>query len=487
MSSTPKLKRVVRLDSIKLNSTYFTDEGYLVDHPIVTSCGIFEYTLKDGSVRRELRLPEHVFDPESLKSYKGKPIIITHDAGSVDKNNVEDEIIGTILSDGYRDGEDVRAEIVIHATDAMRDCGLRELSLGYSLDLDETPGTWHGQPYDAIQTNIRVNHLALVDNARAGDQARLNIDSRDTLIGGKSSMATPKNGKKNPKQQTPKKRAVNMDGVAEAIARFKARRAKRLDEAAASPTEGLTPEELVQLVRDRRDRRDAEGDPDTTEAAMGTIAQQDEDIDTLLGVIDTIMAKEAFDSEGEENADEGEEENADEGEEENSDSDCSEQDGDDENADEGESESEDGDDENGDEGEEDPPADPDDDPEEAPVPPAAPLAKDSRSSIAEHLAVCRVGDKLHLDGLDRMGILAAKKAVIRKVRPGIRLDGKSKAYINAAYDMAVQEVNSRKSTDFQRQQMMGGGGRRRADAAEGGADAARQRMIQRNQNRGGNK
>ena len=73
---TPTLKRVRRLDSIQLDKTYFTEEGYLIDHPIVTSVGIFEYTNPDGSTRRELRLPEDVFAPESLASYKGKPIII---------------------------------------------------------------------------------------------------------------------------------------------------------------------------------------------------------------------------------------------------------------------------------------------------------------------------------------------------------------------------------------------------------------------------
>ena len=76
---TPKLTRVVRLDSLPLNQTYFTAEGYLIDRPILTSTGIFEYTNPDGSVRRELRLPEEVFAPESLKTYKGKPIIITHE------------------------------------------------------------------------------------------------------------------------------------------------------------------------------------------------------------------------------------------------------------------------------------------------------------------------------------------------------------------------------------------------------------------------
>ena len=136
----PKLRRVRRLDSIRLDkndSTYFTNEGYLVDHPILTSCGIFEYTNPDGSIRRELRLPKYVFDENSLKTYRGKPIIITHDAGVVDKNNVDKEQIGTILSDGYEDGEDVRAEIIIHDTDSMQKCGLKELSLGYNLDLVE--------------------------------------------------------------------------------------------------------------------------------------------------------------------------------------------------------------------------------------------------------------------------------------------------------------------------------------------------------------
>ena len=142
----PTLKRVLRLDSIPLDETYWTKEGYLIDHPVVTSTGIFEYTNPDGTIRRELRLPEEVFDPASLASYKGKPVILTHEASVVDKKNVDKEHIGTILSNGYQDGDNVRAEIVIHETDLMKRSGLRELSLGYSLDLDETPGVWNGQP-----------------------------------------------------------------------------------------------------------------------------------------------------------------------------------------------------------------------------------------------------------------------------------------------------------------------------------------------------
>ena len=103
----PTLTRVVRLDSFPVATTYYTEEGYLKDRPILTSTGIFEYRNPDGSIRRELRLPEEVFAEESLKSYKGKPIIITHDAGLVTKDNVSKYQIGTILTDGYRSGDDV--------------------------------------------------------------------------------------------------------------------------------------------------------------------------------------------------------------------------------------------------------------------------------------------------------------------------------------------------------------------------------------------
>ncbi len=217
----PKLRRVRRLDCIRLDakdSTYFTAEGYLVDHPILTSCGIFEYTNPDGSTRRELRLPEHVFAPASLKSYRGKPVIITHDAGAIDKDNVDREQIGTILSDGYKDGDDVRAEIIIHDTDKMKDCGLRELSLGYNLDLIEEPGVWNGEPYDAIQTNIMINHLALVASARAGEQARLNIDGSDEpeLKGGKKSM--------NEESKVNQDTGLTPEQMEEAVALWKAKR-----------------------------------------------------------------------------------------------------------------------------------------------------------------------------------------------------------------------------------------------------------------------
>lgn len=462
------LRRVQRLDSIRLDSTYFTDEGYFVDHPILTSVGIFEYVNPDGSIRRELRLPEHVFDPESLKTYKGKPIIITHDAGIVDKNNVEEEQIGTIMSAGYRDGEDVRAEIIIHDTDAMKTCGLKELSLGYNLDLIEEPGEWNGEPYDAIQTNIRINHLALVDSARAGEQARLNIDGSEepTLKGGKKEMrkkVTKNAGKPNARRADAKKARTSSrkrndsvdltpEELEEAIAAYVAAKGQEATAEADEEETVFDAEEALAQVQENKDRRDEEGEPDDLEGALEVIARQDEDIDSLLNVIEQLQAAAdvtaATDSD-EENADE-EEANTDE----------------EENADEEEENTDEDDEENGDSSEDE----------------SSSLNADSvDKTIRQRLAICRVGDKLNMDGLESKSILDAKKAIIKKVLPQMRLDGKGKAYINAAYDMAVEQVGRRKDVNYQRMQMMNGNGSRRADSDQGVSSAAKSRkaMIER--------
>ena len=438
----PVLKRVERLDSIPLSDTYWTEEGYLIDKPIVTSVGIFEYRNPDGSTRRELRLPEHVFDKDSLASYRGKPVILTHRAGSVDKDNVDREHIGTILSEGMADGDDVRVEIIIHDTDIIKQTGLRELSLGYSLDLDETPGTWNGQHYDAIQTNIRINHLALVDKARAGEQARLNIDSRDENSEGGTNM--------DPKYD------LTPEEMDEAVRQFKARRADGSDPAPADPkkdggdppdkktdggdsnTDGNEPKkdggdapgsntdggDPVKMVKDRRDGRKADGAPKDTESAKKVIAQQDADIDALLKVIEQMKAKSDFDSAPAVKKD-GE--------------DCAKTDG-------------------GDKGK-------------------AMNADSVDAIVRERVSMLRLCDRLHLDGADSMTIPQIKRAVIQTVKPTMRLDGQSETYINAAFDIARGEIEARKDTNYQRRQMFNADSAGQKSAQPAGALSRRQQMI----------
>lgn len=162
---------VQRFDRCEIKAVK-TPEGFIQDSPIVGRVGVLEYYRPDGSVRREFRPSDEAFSDESLDSLKGKPVTVGH-PGVVNAENVKDvQPIGTVLTSGRQDGDYIRADMVIYNLDTVG----RELSCGYALDLDETPGEWLGQKYDAVQRNIRYNHVAVVPKGRAGPSARLNMD-----------------------------------------------------------------------------------------------------------------------------------------------------------------------------------------------------------------------------------------------------------------------------------------------------------------------
>lgn len=183
--STPHIlltMEAIRYDRTEIKATR-TDEGYLIDTPIVGRVGIQMYKNADGTIRRELRPPEEVFNADSLKSFAGKPVTDEHPGEPVTAKNAKRLSVGTMQGEGRQDGDNVVAPIIVHdgeMIDKILKGGKRELSLGYRVNLEETPGVWNGQEYDAIQRNIRVNHLAIVPRGRAGN-ARLNLDRHDAV------------------------------------------------------------------------------------------------------------------------------------------------------------------------------------------------------------------------------------------------------------------------------------------------------------------
>ena len=166
----------LRFDRHEIKATR-NDDGHLYDTPVLTRVGVFPYRNPDGSTRYELRLPEEVFKQDSLDSLRGVPVTNGH-VGKAGKGNTQGNI-GAVLSIGRQDGDNLIADIVIHDTGTI-DKGNKELSCGYECDLEETAGVWNGQRYDAIQRNIRHNHLAVVPKGRAGN-ARLNLDATDEV------------------------------------------------------------------------------------------------------------------------------------------------------------------------------------------------------------------------------------------------------------------------------------------------------------------
>ncbi len=105
-------------------------------------------------------------------------------------------------------------------------------------------------------------------------------------------------------------------------------------------------------------------------------------------------------------------------------------------------------------------------------------------AVTERLKLVRIGDRLNLDGLEALKPIDAKKRIVKAIKPDLRLDGKGAAYVNTAFDIALQELNSRKDTDYQRKQMFNADGRKPRGNTDGSAHSARKRMIERMTNGG---
>lgn len=162
----------------------FTDEGYLTGRAIVTNIGVFPYLNGDGTIRHELRLPEEVLNPDSLETLKMKPIANEHPAElKIDIENIKKHQKGYTGSEINNDAYHISVPITITDAETIEDVknGKRALSAGYSLRLEEKSGTWMGIHYDAIQRDIRYNHVAIVVKGRAGDAAKMRMDTRDNI------------------------------------------------------------------------------------------------------------------------------------------------------------------------------------------------------------------------------------------------------------------------------------------------------------------
>lgn len=174
------MARVRRIDLGSLTAPVRRTDGTLVAEARLTRTGVFTYRNADGSARREYRPPTQVFDEKSLASFRMVPITNDHPPGMLTADNAKQYSVGCVGENIRRDGEHMVATIAVHdaATIRAMDGGKNQVSNGYDCDLDETPGVApDGTHYDAVQTNIVGNHLAIVHNARAGRDAAVRMDA----------------------------------------------------------------------------------------------------------------------------------------------------------------------------------------------------------------------------------------------------------------------------------------------------------------------
>lgn len=176
------MPRVERFDfGARLRADKMTEQGGAKVGARLSRIGVQEYHDGTGKVIREYRPPEQVFDEKSLATFITSTVTDGHPE-EVTPQNWKALAVGFVLNP-HRDGRYVAADLVIQDAATLKkiDAGdLVEISCGYSTDLVMQSGTSpDGERYDAVQTALRINHVALGPSSwgRAGPAVKLQLDS----------------------------------------------------------------------------------------------------------------------------------------------------------------------------------------------------------------------------------------------------------------------------------------------------------------------
>lgn len=223
------LKDVARYDKgeIKVDAK-ITDDGYIRANAIVTRTGIFYYRNNDGTIRKEFRPSDQVFNQDSLESLKMIPITNGHPPERlVNAKNAKRLAIGFTGENIKVQEPYLMANILITDEDgvkAVKELGRKELSLGYTVDLLEEPGEYEGEKYDFVQTNIKYNHLSLVDQGRAGPAARIALDRLDAEEITLEEVMTEKQTKKDEMMSAEMTQSGDISNLRDEVERLKSER-----------------------------------------------------------------------------------------------------------------------------------------------------------------------------------------------------------------------------------------------------------------------
>lgn len=162
----------------------FTDEGYLKVPGRVARTGIQQYLAselgltdrKPDEIVNVYRPPEEVFAPDALSSYADADITNGHPDDMVTADSFKRVSLGHATDAGRAEDDYVVVDLLIKDKDGIKavEEGRVNLSAGYNAEYHQEPGTTaDGTDYEYVQRGIRINHIALVDRARAGQGARL--------------------------------------------------------------------------------------------------------------------------------------------------------------------------------------------------------------------------------------------------------------------------------------------------------------------------
>lgn len=158
------------------------ERGHLVGEIVCTGAGVFSYYDEKGN---EIRLLRSIDDVKAATpGIADLPITILHPTEDVTEKNIDKLKVGEIGHEVVFDGLNNKIHVDISdpkAIEGIRSKKLKAVSMGYDCRLVRDSGNWQGTDYDARQTNIVYNHMALVPAGRAGDGVNFRVRCGDSV------------------------------------------------------------------------------------------------------------------------------------------------------------------------------------------------------------------------------------------------------------------------------------------------------------------
>ena len=162
----------------------YTPQGYAEATIRVARPGILPY-LRRSKIRKELRRPETLANPEFLKSIKTSVLTNDHPVVNgkpslIDASNTKSFAVGTITGEVRIENGFPTADVLIFDQKTIDDIksGKTMVSMGSFGKSIDKGGTYNNESFDSEQVDIVCNHIALVSQGRAGPSVRLlSLDS----------------------------------------------------------------------------------------------------------------------------------------------------------------------------------------------------------------------------------------------------------------------------------------------------------------------
>ena len=149
----------------------------------IARLGVFPYMKADGSVEMEAKLPEELLSDSTVASADSKPVTDSHPDELVTQKNASKYMKGFTADNAHVDNDMLRVDITITDAGLISEInkGKQELSIGFETEIVPEKGTYNGIAYDSVQKKIQINHVAVVEQGRAGHSVRLLGDSAEMV------------------------------------------------------------------------------------------------------------------------------------------------------------------------------------------------------------------------------------------------------------------------------------------------------------------